>query len=384
MTEVIVAAQRVVSGDRVLSPGWLEIVDDRIGRVGAGAPPRPADHEFGSHTIVPGFVDIHVHGGGGHSYTDGVAEEVRRGVEFHRTQGTTTSMASLVSSTPESLLAQVDSLRGLVTEGVIAGIHLEGPWLSHHRCGAHDPATLRNPEPDEVARVLDAGAGSIAMVTMAPELPGALDVVEQFVDANVLVAVGHTESGYAQARAAIERGARVATHLFNAMRPLHHREPGPILALLEDPRVTIEIVGDGVHVHPDLVSYVAEAAGPHRVALVTDAMAAAGMSDGSYRLGVLDVDVVDSVARVRATGAIAGSTATMGVLFRRAATLLTEGPNGLSDEAALRAAVAMTSSTPARTLGRADIGELTPGRRADFVVVDDGYRVSEVFSSGSR
>ncbi|WP_211188765.1 N-acetylglucosamine-6-phosphate deacetylase [Gordonia asplenii] len=379
---MIVSAARVVADGQVLSPGWIEAADGVLTGVGEGQPPRPADREFPSHTIVPGFVDMHVHGGGGHSYTDGVADEVRRGVEFHRSHGTTTSVASLVSSSPASLLEQIEALRGLVADDVIAGIHLEGPWLSHHRCGAHDPGTLRDPDPAEITRVLQVGDGAIAMVTMAPELTGALDAVEQFVDADVLVAVGHTESGYAQARAAIERGARVATHLFNAMRPLHHREPGPILALLEDPRVTIEIVGDGVHVHPDLVSYVAEAAGPDRVSLVTDAMAAAGMRDGSYRLGVLDVDVVDSVARVRDTGAIAGSTATMGVLFARAATLLTEGPNGLSDSDALLAAVAMTSSTPARTLGRADVGELAAGKRADFVVVDEGAGVVGVFTRG--
>ncbi|GAB19779.1 N-acetylglucosamine-6-phosphate deacetylase [Gordonia effusa NBRC 100432] len=380
MSSSVISAARVVAEGKVLTPGWVETDGEYIVGVGGGDPPRLADYEFPAHTVIPGFVDMHVHGGGGHSYTDGNADEVRLGLDFHRRHGTTTSVASLVSSESDSLLEQIDALRDLVAQGEIAGIHLEGPWLSDHRCGAHDRATLRDPDPREIAEILDAASGSVVMATLAPELPGALDAVEQFASANVLVGVGHTDAGYVQVRAAIERGARVATHLFNAMRPLHHREPGPILALLEDSRVTIELVGDGVHVHPDLVSYVTATAGPDRVALVTDAMAAAGMTDGSYRLGVLDVDVTDSVARVRETGAIAGSTATMDVLFARAAGSSHESA-GTSD-AALLAAVAMTASTPARVLGRRDIGELAVGKRADLVIVDEAHRVERVLTRG--
>lgn len=379
---MILAATRVVTPSEVISPGWLEVVDGVVSALGEGHPPGPVDREFASQTIVPGFVDMHVHGGGGHSYTDVDAGQVRRGVAFHRSQGTTTTLASLVSAHPAALLEQIEELAPLVGDDVIAGIHLEGPWLSELRCGAHDPATLRTPDKAEIATVLEVARGSIAMVTIAPELPGAFDAIAQFVDAGVLVAVGHTDADYATVRAAIDRGARVATHLFNAMRPLHHREPGPILALLEDPRVTIEIVGDGVHVHRDLVSYVSSVAGPSRVALVTDAMAAAGMTDGSYRLGVLDVDVVDSVARLRTTGAIAGSTASMAILFRRAATLLAEGPAARGVDDALLAAVEMTSATGARALGLSDRGFLEVGKVADLVVVDDEYEVSAVMRAG--
>ncbi len=376
--ELLVAAAQVVSEGRVLRPGWFSCRNGRIVTVGEGSPPRSPDLDFATQTIVPGFVDMHVHGGGGATYTDGDPEGVRQAAAFHRAHGTTTTLASLVSAGPSDLLAQVRGLRELVADGVIAGIHLEGPWLSHSRCGAHDPTVLRTPDPDEIERVLRAGAGTISMVTIAPELDGALDAIARFADAGVVVAVGHTEATYEQTRAAIAAGARVGTHLFNAMRPLHHREPGPVLALLEDERVTVEMVGDGVHVHQGLLTHVVGDVGAGRVALVTDAMAAAGMSDGSYRLGVLDVDVTDGVARVRATGAIAGSTATMGLLFERALAAL-PGPA----DAALTAASAMASSTPARAIDVDDAGDLAPGMRADWVVVDDG-RVHEVYRRGAR
>lgn len=378
-TATVFTADAIVSGGQVLRPGWIVVDDDRVVEAGAGDPPRPADIELGAVTVVPGFVDMHVHGGGGTSYTAGDIADVHAAAAFHRAHGTTSTLASLVAAHPAELLTAVAGLRRAADAGDIVGIHLEGPWLSAHRCGAHDPTALRAPESSEIAAVLRAGGDAIAMVTLAPELPGGVAAIEQFVDAGVVVAVGHTEATYEQTRQAIARGARVGTHLFNAMRSLHHREPGPALALLEDHRVTVELVGDGVHVHPSLVEYVTETAGPSRVALVTDAMAAAGMTDGAYRLGVLDVEVVDSVARVASTGAIAGSTATMDLLFRRA--LRTDG---LADDDALCAAVAMTSTTPARTLGRDDIGDLTPGRRADFVVVGADALVEQVYRRGRQ
>lgn len=359
-----ITAGTIVAGGSVHRPGWLTIDESgRITDVGNGTPPRRPDHEFRTDTIVPGFVDMHVHGGGGASYTDGDTDTARHAAAFHRGHGTTTTLASLVSAGPDALRDQIDALRPLVDDGTVAGIHLEGPWLSEARCGAHDPATLRAPATGEIDDLLAAGGGTIRMVTLAPERDGAMAAIGRFTAAGVLVAVGHTEATYDVTRAAIDRGARVGTHLFNAMRPLHHREPGPALALLEDERVTVELVGDGVHVHPALAAYVERAAGTGRTALVTDAMSAAGMTDGSYRLGVLDVDVTDGVARVRTTGAIAGSTATMDTLFARARAGLGAG------DAGLLGAVAMTARTPARTLGLDDVGDLTPGRWADLVVL---------------
>lgn len=209
------------------------------------------------------------------------------------------------------------------------------------------------------------------MVTLAPERPGGDDAITRFADAGVVVAVGHTDASYEQTRHAVALGATVGTHLFNAMRPLHHREPGPVLALLQDARVTVELIADGVHVHPAVLHAVIEAAGPERVALVTDATAAAGRGDGSFRLGTLDVDVVSGVARVRGTSTIAGSTATMDQLFRTVAA-----------EAGLGAAVQMTSTTPARALGLGEVGLLRAGLYANLVVLDRDLEVTAVMAGG--
>ncbi|MBZ4621168.1 N-acetylglucosamine-6-phosphate deacetylase, partial [Mycobacterium avium] len=221
-----------------------------------------------------------------------------------------------------------------------------------------------------------AGGGAIRMVTLAPELPGADAAIRRFVDAGVVVAVGHTNADYRQTRHAIALGATVGTHLFNAMPPLHHREPGPALALLRDPRVTVELIADGVHVHPDVVHAVIDAAGPERVALVTDALAAAGRPDGAFRLGPVHIDVVAGVARVQGTTTIAGSTATMDRLFR------TVAGSGTDRDAALAAAVQMTSTTPARALGLDRVGSLQSGHEANLVVLDDDWRVRAVMVRG--
>ena len=211
------------------------------------------------------------------------------GIDFHREHGTTTTLASVVTASPEHLLASVARLADLTEQGVIAGIHLEGPWLSELRPGAHQVSELRDPDRDELAAVLAAGRGAIRMITFAPERPGALEAIRMAVDDGVVAAIGHTDASYASARAGIAAGATVATHLFNAMAPIHHREPGPIVALLEDPRVVVEVVLDGVHLHPVIYGHVVAAAGPNRVALVTDAIAAAGLADGDYVLGQLTV-----------------------------------------------------------------------------------------------
>lgn len=377
----LISAGTVVFGgsalDAVCRPGWLDISGDRIVACGSGPPPRTVDVDFPDGVVVPGFVDMHVHGGGGSSYSTDDPDEIARAAEFHRAHGTTTTLASLVTAAPEVLLSQVRALADATQDGIVAGIHLEGPWLSSARCGAHDATQLRDPDPAEIDSVLAAADGAIAMVTIAPELPGADVAIERFVDAGVIVAVGHTDASYEDTKRALQLGATVGTHVFNGMRPLHHRDPGPALALLEDARVTVELIADGVHLHPALVHQVAVTAGSDRVALITDAMAAAGMPDGMYQLGGLDVEVTGSVARLRERATIAGSTATMDALFRTAAT----GLESASD-AALAHAVAMTATTPARALGFDETGTLRPGRSADLVVLDHKLQVRAVVRRG--
>lgn len=370
----LIAGDALVTGDDVLRPGWVEVASGRVTAVEPGAPPRPADHRGA--VVVPGFVDMHTHGGGGGAFTEASGDAVELAWSMHGRHGTTRMMASLVSAHPDELLRQVRALRDVVLDGRLLGIHLEGPWMSPCRLGAHDGATLRHPDPTEIERLLAAADGTIRMVTLAPELPGALAATRQLTEAGVVVAIGHTDATYDEARAAIDAGARVATHLFNAMRPLHHREPGPIAALLDDDRVTIEVIADGVHVHP--AAYRLAARAGDRLALVTDAMSAAGMSDGRYRLGSMDVDVTGGTARIAGTETIAGSTATMDALFRFA--VRHHGPHESTDDEpsdeALLAAVSQSSLTPARTLGL-DAG-LHPGAAAEVAVLDPDLSVTHV------
>ncbi len=366
----------VLTGRELLRPGWIEVSGQRITGIGAGPPPGPADRELPAATVVPGFIDTHVHGGGGASFSGGAAETAAA-VALHRRHGTTTLIASLVSEAPEDLLHQIRGLAEDVRSGLIAGIHLEGPWLAEKRCGAHDPALLRDPDPAELSRVFGAAQGTIRMVTLAPERTGALDAIRIVVDAGAVAAVGHTEATYQQTRDAIDAGATVATHLFNAMRPIHHREPGPVIALLEDPRVSVEVIADGVHVDAALYRHVSRSAGDDRVSLVTDAMAAAGMADGAYRIGPLAVEVADSVARLAGTDTIAGSTATMDQLFRFAVA-----GSGLPRDEALLTAVRQSSVNPARALGLPS-AELTAGSRADLVVLDADLMVTDVLFGGT-
>jgi N-acetylglucosamine-6-phosphate deacetylase len=370
---MLLTADTTLTGRELLRPGWIDVSDGVIKAVGAGAPPRQADLELGAVTVVPGFVDTHVHGGGGQTFSaDGDTETA---VALHRRHGTTTMVASIVTAGPDELLSQVTKLAADVRAGLIAGIHLEGPWLSTRRCGAHQPALMRDPAPGEIDRVLAASAGAIRMVTLAPERDGALAAIKQLTDAGVVAAVGHTEATYAQTRAAIDAGATVGTHLFNAMRPIDRREPGPAIALLEDDRVTVEIIVDGVHVDFALYRHVTRNA--HRVSLITDAMAATGMPDGVYRLGPVGVDVTDGVARVAGTDTIAGSTATMDRVFRFAVE-----HSGLPHDDALMTAVRQSSIHPARALGLPDAG-LAAGASADLVVLDDELAVAGVLRNGA-
>jgi N-acetylglucosamine-6-phosphate deacetylase len=374
---VLITADTVVTGAELLRPGWIEISGGRVVAISPGVPTRPVTHALGAVTVVPGFVDMHVHGGGGAAWSEATLAATQAAVELHRRHGTTSMIASLVTAHRAELPRQVAVLAEHVQDGVLAGVHLEGPWLSARRCGAHEVAALRDPDPAEVDRVLAAGRGAIRMVTLAPERNGGIAAIRRLVDAGVVAAVGHTDASYEQARSAIDAGASVGTHLFNAMRPVHHRKPGPVIALLEDPRVTVEMITDGVHLHPALYRDVTASVGPDRVALITDAMAAAGMLDGDFRLGSLRVDVRDGIARVAGTDTIAGSTATMDRVFRFAIQHSERPP----DEAMLTA-VRQSSINPSRALGLPHAG-LTRGAQADLVVVDPNLCVTGVLHRGS-
>ena len=369
---MLLTAQQVVTPARVHAPGWLDVDGERIVDGGEGPPPRPAGLDLGDRTLVPGFVDAHVHGGGGASFDAGTDDAVRTTVGAHLAAGTTTMMASLVTDTVDALEARVVRLAAAVADGLVAGIHLEGPWLSPKQAGAHDTALLRDPEPADVARLLAAGDGAVRMVTLAPELPGGLDTVRRLTAAGVVAAVGHTDATYDVAREALDAGASVGTHLFNAMRGLHQREPGPPTALLEHPDAFVELIADGVHLHPAVLRLAATAK-PHHFLLVTDAMAAAAGDDGDYQLGPMAVTVRDGVARLTDSEMIAGSTLTMAAAVRYAVR-----EAGLALPDVVRAA----TTTPATMLGLARVGALRPGFAADLVVLDDDLRVTRVMKAG--
>src|SRR3984957_8028173 len=318
----IVAADHVVTPSGFLTPGWLRVDQGRIEAAGEGEPPGPATYH--ARWALPGFIDMHVHGGGGASFTGGGPGDARRAAAFHRAHGTARIVASLVTAPVGELEDRTAMLAALADEGVIDGIHLEGPFLSELRCGAQDPRYLTAPDVATFRRLHAAARGWLKVITIAPELPGALDVIRAATAAGVIAAAGHTDASAEVTAAAVGAGISHATHLFSGMRPFGHRAPGPAGALL-DSRVTCEIIADGVHLHDIAIRLAARALGPGNLVLITDAMTAAGMPDGAYRLGELDATVTDGVDRLAtapsgALGAIAGSTATMDQVVRHAIT----------------------------------------------------------------
>lgn len=365
---------RLVTPDDVLENAWLQVVDGDILALGLRSQGMPADgqrpEDLGDVTVVPGFVDIHTHGGGGATYSTTDPEQARKVAAFHAKHGTTTTMASLVTAPLDDLVSQTACLADLVTDGVIAGVHLEGPFLSEARCGAHEPTLLRDPVEADVKKVL---SRAVKMVTIAPELPSGLQAIRQVVDAGVVAALGHTDATYEQMIAGADAGATVATHLFNGMRPFHHRDPGPVGAALNDPRLMLEVINDGMHLDPQVVRVALAAAGVSRIALITDAMVATGMPNGRYLLGSLEVDVKDGLATL-ATGthSIAGSTLTMDVAYA----------NAVKAGVSLVDASRMASTTPAEAFGWYTVGALEIGKRADLVLLDDEYAVRKVMRAG--
>ena len=370
-TPLTLTKARVMTADG-LHEGWIRVHGGRVSELGTGDPGPGERHDVGGRLIVPGLVDTHIHGGAGRSFPDADPEEAREIVAFNRRAGVTSLLAGLVAASPQDTLRQVSVLAELCEEGELSGIYLEGPFIAESKCGAHDPALLREPDIWEFDAWLKAGRGHIRMITVAPELPGALELIRAAVSSGVVAAVGHTEATYEQTLAAVDAGATVATHIYNAMRPLNHRDPGPIAALLGDERVTVELILDNVHVHPGAAGLVFEAAGPGRVSLVTDAMSATGLGDGEYTLGELRVRVREGRAHVVETGAIASSTIVLPQAVRNAVAM------GIPVEEALRSA----SSVPAAALGLSEAGRIEVGGHADLLVLNEDLSVSKVMYRG--
>ena len=367
--EVVLCADAVFTPAERLAGGWVHVRDGRIAAVGSGPAPESEAAVVRlppGACIAPGFIDLHVHGGGG-AQVGPDPSAIADVASFHARHGTTGLLATTVPAAEATLVDTVRAVAAVARRphpeaAQVLGCHLEGPFVSAARPGALNVRHLRAPDPAELGRLLDAGGGSVQMIVVAPELPGALDLIAVAAGEGVVVSIGHTDATYEEAMAALDRGARAATHLFNGMRPLHHREPGPAGAALAAPRVTVELIADGVHVHPAAIRLVHAAKGPNRVALVTDAMQAAGLPDGDYALGDQPISVRGGEAR-NAGGSLAGSTLTMDRAVR---LCVQEAGIPLID------ALRMASATPAALLGiGAATGRIAPGADADLVVLDD-------------
>jgi len=377
-------AGRLVTPAEIVDEGVLEVrPNGTIGYVGpasgwSGSVPEPVG------TIAPGFVDIHCHGGGGHTVTSHDPGEVAAVAAHHLSCGTTTMLASLVSAPPRDLVAAIRVIAAEASTGSpVVGCHVEGPFLDPEHRGAHDPAQLRLPGTDEIETWLaagsdDAGRPTVRMVTLAPELPGAATAVELLERSGVVVGLGHTGAdarGFGEAL----RGSRrpLVTHLFNGMEPLHHRRPGPVAAALDAlarGATHVELITDGVHLADETAHLVFGVDPGRHVVLVSDAMAAAGMPDGDFALGSVHVRVEDGRAWTRTDPpSLAGGTSHAADLVRRC--VVNAGVDPV-------AAVAAATSTPAALLGLDDRGTLATGLRADLVVLDHDWQVRRVMRRG--
>lgn len=379
------AGELVLRGGRVVTPDGVREADVvvRGQRIVAVDPPSARGEEaevvdLAGRWVLPGFVDLHVHGGGGAQCNTAAADDVQRVARFHARNGTTSLLATTVAASVDDLLAALSAIRAAAAaptaDGAeVLGAHLEGPFLSPRWPGAMDARHFVAPDPTIADRLL--AGGGVRMLSLAPELQAALELVRSAAAAGVVVSMGHTGATYAEASAAVAAGARAATHVFNAMRPFHHREPGVLGAALDIDRVTCEVICDGVHVDAAAVRLLVRAKGPERIALVTDAIEATGLPDGDYRLGARPISVVGGRATLPESETIAGSTLTMARALRNAVEL-----GGVAVDEAAR----MASTTPAELLGIADRkGLLAAGRDADVAILDPDLSLAGVLARGA-
>lgn len=347
--------------DGQLVPGDVEVVNGRVAGVGLSS-------ANGSGIAAPGFVDLQVNGFAGVDFLTADTDGYRQAADAVLETGVTAFLPTFITSPEEQLLAALREVPAESDGARVLGAHLEGPFLSALRLGIHPASARRNPDLELLERLLD--AGPVRLVTLAPELPGARAVIERLLLREVAVSAGHSDADAEQAMAAFDLGVRSVTHLFNAMRPFHHRDPGVAGAALARPDVVVQLILDGVHVAPVTAAMVWQAA-QGRLALVTDAVAGAGLSDGAYRLGDLDVEIRDGVAR-GTSGALAGSTLTMIEAVRNLHSL------GVPLEDAIGAA----TEVPARVLRLPAVGRIGVGLPADIVVLSDELEIERVLVEG--
>jgi N-acetylglucosamine-6-phosphate deacetylase len=396
MSDELVLRGRIVSAALEVADGALAMDGGVITFAGPASdfPGNPGPVRT-DRILFPGLVDLHCHGAKGTDFAEGSKEGSETAARYLHTRGTTTLLASVVTGPQDQTLRTLKVLRSLTDQGLIAGSHLEGPFISPGQCGAHDPELLLEPDVDLAASMLETAGPSLASVTLAAELPGAGKLVDLLTHHGVIPSLGHTAASSAAAGEFLARAADglllsgssagtgrprrpTVTHLFNAMPTLHHRSPGPVSASLTAARAgkaVVELIADGVHLAPETVKLVFELVGAENIALVTDSMAATGLQDGAYRLGALAVTVRQGVARVDTSGAIAGGTATLLDVVR---TTVSAG-------VPLQQAVMSATAVPANVLGQSEhIGDLRPGMLADIVLTDQYLNLDKVFRRGEK
>jgi N-acetylglucosamine-6-phosphate deacetylase len=373
-SERIVCPAGILAGEVVVEAGRITSV--RAGADGTAGRRSPDDDELvelGDRWLLPGYIDVHVHGGGGAQCNASRPEEIEEVARFHARHGTTGLLATTVAAPADDLVDALAAIAGCTAPNLL-GAHLEGPFLSRERPGAMDPGTFLEPSAGQLERLLAAGAGAVRMMTLAPELPGALDAVARLARAGVVPSIGHTSATDAQVRDAVRAGATAATHAFNAMPPFHHRSPGAVGAVLDLPEVSCELICDGLHVDPVAMRLLHRAKGPFGVRLVTDAMVAAGMPDGDYKLGDRPVTVSGGRATLAGEGSIAGSTLTMERAVQNAVRFL-----GIP----VAEAVLIASTNSARLLGlHRRKGRIAAGLDADLVVLSRLLAVEATMIAG--
>ena len=388
MQTTVIHAGRILTPDEEINDAIILVEGSRIAAIGHRDEIRvPVDYVAAEMTVVPGFVDVHIHGAGGHDVMEATAPALDRITATVARHGTTSLVATTVTAPVDETCRSLEGIARYIrsheqlkeTEenGRLAaefvGIHLEGPFISHARRGVHPPDSIARPSVEILQKFLDAADGLVKIVTIAPEIAGARELIEYVVAAKIVAAIGHTDADYDQARAAIQAGARHTVHMFNAMRPFTHRDPGVVGAILTDPEVTAEVIADGVHVAGPTIQVLLGCKGFDAVLLASDGIAATGMPDGNYRLGNFEVTVRDGVAR-NSEGKLAGSTLTLDRALRYVVSL------GVP----LKDAVRMATVLPARRLGLAGKkGIIAVGADADLVALTPDLRVAGVMTRGA-
>ncbi len=381
MSKICILNGTVITPSKMIEDGTVIFDDGKITAVGRRAeikaPPGARIIDASQKIVTPGFIDLHVHGGKGKSVMDASAEAVNELAKFEASHGTTAFLPTTISASQERLVDAVKALREAMEKGTegaeILGVHLEGPYISTEKCGGQDPDFIRPPSLDEFAEILKASNQNVRIVTLAPEVDGAEKLIEELRNRGIVVSMGHSNATYSEALNAIKHGVTHAAHVFNGMRSFHQREPGVIGAALLHDEVTAELISDGVHVHPAAMKLLIRVKGSNKVVLVTDAIRAAGMPDGEYRLGEQDVIVKNGVCRL-VSGELAGSTLTMDRALRNMVESV-----GIS----LQEAVMMATMNPARVIGMEDRkGGIAPGKDADLVILDERLNVCSTVLKG--